>query len=101
MSEYKPMLLSLEDPTLPQEAWTVIPVRARPSTTNPGYFKVLENERTPTRYVPGNWLTPFPSGPIPKSAIPKRKVNVGDAGKTVVSVVDIPHLGGTRKPSKR
>jgi hypothetical protein len=94
------MLLSLEDPTFPQEAWTVVPVYARPSTTKAGYFKVLKDEVIwLPDYVPADRLKPVTTA-SDKSKNPKGRVNVGVAGETVVSVVGIPHLGGTRKPPK-
>ena len=85
----KQMMLPLEHPTRDKCQWTRALVEVRSSTTDSNCLTVVRPPEFRGRY-PKDFLESFP-----------KKVNLGDEGDTKVFFHEIPHAGGTRKPSRK
>jgi hypothetical protein len=96
-----PMILQLEDSSLPKEAWTVVKAEARKSASNPGYSWVRYDGILPYLVQDEHLVHEDVFFKQCKSSPKQKKVDVGREGETVVNVLPITHLGGTKKVPRR
>uniref|UniRef100_A0A6C0EHS6 Uncharacterized protein n=1 Tax=viral metagenome TaxID=1070528 RepID=A0A6C0EHS6_9ZZZZ len=86
-SDFKTVALRVrsgKQPDLPIEAWTVIQVQARKSTTIPNHWRVLDHGIVHDSLIDD---TDFSKNPI------RKRIDVGVEGDTVVSIVPITRIG--------